>query len=143
MASFLRIVCLIGTRPEVIKMAPVVEKLHAHPQVQLTVISTAQHRQLLDDMLQVFKIDVDVDLNMMRPGQSLAALSGRLFLALDPLLTPKNYDVALVHGDTTSSAVAAQVCFYHQLPIGHVEAGLRSYDFYHPFPEEWNRMWIA
>jgi len=138
-----RIACVIGTRPEIIKMAPIIHELKHLPSFIVTVINTAQHRQLLDDMLHIFRIIPDVDLDIMQNNQSLPTLTGQLFLKLGNIITKDDYDVVLAQGDTTTTWVSAHVSFYHRIPFGHVEAGLRSNDLYQPFPEELNRILIA
>ena len=133
-------ICVIGTRPEAIKMAPVVLALKKEPWADVKVLATAQHRQILDQVLDFFEIEPDIDLNIMRPNQSLTALTSRLLLDIDDMLLAEKPDAVLVQGDTTTVMVMALVCFYHQIPVGHVEAGLRTWDMQNPFPEEANRV---
>lgn len=134
------ILCVIGTRPEAIKMAPVIIKLQNEPWATVRVLATAQHRQMLDQVNTFFGIEPDIDLNLMRPDQSLAALTARILVALDDVLLAEKPDVVLVQGDTTTVMTVSMACFYHRIPIGHVEAGLRTWDKYNPFPEEANRV---
>lgn len=139
MTSKTRILCSIGTRPEAIKMAPVIDALQAEPWAEVRVLATAQHRELLDDVNKVYTIEPDVDLDMMRAGQSLPELTSRLALALDEVLERESPDLVLAQGDTTSVFMTALAAFYRKIPFGHVEAGLRTHDPYYPFPEEINR----
>ncbi len=134
-----KILVVIGTRPEAIKMAPLVHALRAEPRLQTLVCLTAQHRQMLDQVLEVFGIRADIDLDLMKPGQGLAQLNGRVLHAMDEVLAQHQPDCVLVHGDTTTAMAAAMAAFYRHIPVGHVEAGLRTYDMRHPFPEEMNR----
>lgn len=135
----LKVVSIFGTRPEAVKMAPVVQALAAAPGVKATVIVTAQHRQMLDQVLNLFNIVPDHDLNLMAPNQSLADLTAAILTSLDPLLTALKPDWMLVQGDTTTVMTAALLGYYHRIRIGHVEAGLRTGDKWQPFPEEINR----
>jgi UDP-N-acetylglucosamine 2-epimerase (non-hydrolysing) len=135
-----RILCVVGTRPEAIKMAPVILALRAAPWAQVRVLATAQHRQMLDQVLEVFDIVPDVDMDMMRPNQSLPELTARLLGQLDGVLAAESPDVLLVQGDTTTVMTAAMAAFYRRIPVGHVEAGLRTGDLQNPFPEEMNRL---
>lgn len=135
----LRVLSIFGTRPEAVKMAPVVRELARHPEVESLVCVTAQHRQMLDQILNLFSIQPDVDLNLMRPNQSLAELTAAIFTHLDPVLRQLKPDWILVQGDTTTVMAAALLGYYHRIKIGHVEAGLRSGDKWQPFPEEINR----
>jgi UDP-N-acetylglucosamine 2-epimerase (non-hydrolysing) len=135
-----KVLCIIGTRPEAIKMAPVIKALQAEKNINCRVLATAQHRGLLDQVLEGFAITADLDLNIMRPNQSLAALTSRLLLELDNVLQAEKPEVVLAQGDTTTVMCAALACFYRQIPFGHVEAGLRTGDIHNPFPEEANRV---
>ena len=135
----LRVLSIFGTRPEAVKMAPVVQALAAEPQVEARVVVTAQHRQMLDQVLGLFDITPDVDLNLMRPNQSLAQLTAEIFTHLDPVLQKLKPDWILVQGDTTTVMAAALLGFYNRIRVGHVEAGLRTGDKWQPFPEEINR----
>ncbi len=135
-----RIVCAVGTRPEAIKMAPVIMALRDVPWATVRVLATAQHRRLLDQVLEFFGITTDVDLNLMRPEQSLADLTSRMMIAVDAALEAEKPDMVLAQGDTTTVMVTALACFYRRVPFGHVEAGLRTFDRSAPFPEEMNRV---
>lgn len=134
-----RIACVFGTRPEAIKMAPVVLALEESEHFQPVVIVTAQHREMLDQVLDLFGIVPDYDLNILRPGQTLTRVTTSALAALDPVLCQVAPDLVLVQGDTTTVFVGALAAFYHQIPVGHIEAGLRTGDPYSPFPEEINR----
>jgi UDP-N-acetylglucosamine 2-epimerase (non-hydrolysing) len=135
----MRVLTIFGTRPEAVKMAPVIQALAASPQIESKVCVTAQHREMLDQVLGLFKINPDVDLNLMRPDQSLAALTAEIFTHLDPVLAQIQPDWILVQGDTTTVMAAALLAFYRRIHIGHVEAGLRTGDKWQPFPEEIHR----
>lgn len=135
-----KILCVVGTRPEAIKMAPVILALKKEPWAQVRVLATAQHRHMLDQVLNFFDIEPDIDLDIMRPNQALTTLTARLLLDLDDVLLAEKPDVVLVQGDTTTVMTVALACFYHRIPIGHVEAGLRTWDMHNPFPEEANRV---
>jgi len=139
----MRIAVIFGTRPEAIKMAPVVRELstnsRAKAAIQTLVFVTAQHREMLDQVLRLFEIEPDVDLDVMRPGQDLAGLTARLIEGLDRLLLETAPDLVLVHGDTTTALAASLAAYYRKIPVGHVEAGLRTRNRYSPFPEEMNR----
>lgn len=134
------VMCVVGTRPEAIKMAPVILGLQKQPWVKVRVLATAQHRQMLDQVLEFFGIESDIDLDIMRPNQALTTLTARLLLELDKVLLAEKPDAVLVQGDTTTVMTVALACFYHRIPIGHVEAGLRTWDMQNPFPEEANRV---
>ena len=135
-----RILCVVGTRPEVIKMAPVILALRRSRHWDVKVIATAQHRELLDQVLEVFGIAADKDLDAMRPNQDLAALTARLITGLDACLEEHRPALVLAQGDTTTVLATALACFYRKVPFGHVEAGLRTHDFDYPWPEEMNRV---
>lgn len=135
----LKVVAVFGTRPEAIKMAPLVKLLEKDEEINCRVVVTAQHREMLDQVLSLFEIVPDHDLDIMRPGQSLFDITGRALGGLGPVLEEERPDLVLVHGDTTTTFVAALAAFYLQLPVGHVEAGLRTGNRYSPFPEEVNR----
>lgn len=136
----LDVLSIFGTRPEAIKMALVVRELAKYPdQIRSQVCITAQHREMLDQVLDIFDIHPDVDLNLMRPNQSLPDLTARALTGLNNVLESISPDVVLVQGDTTTVLAGALAAFYHQIPVGHVEAGLRTRDRYNPFPEEINR----
>lgn len=131
---------IIGTRPEAIKMAPVILALKEEPWANVRVLATGQHRHMLDQVNEFFGIDPDIDLNIMRPNQALTTLTARLLLELDGVLHADKPEAVLVQGDTTTVMTVALACFYHRIPIGHVEAGLRTWDMQNPFPEEANRV---
>lgn len=139
MAHNLRVLSIFGTRPEAVKMAPVVQALSATPGVESLVCVTAQHRQMLDQVLDIFDIVPDVDLDLMHPAQSLAEMAAAVFAHLDPELERIQPDWVLVQGDTTTVVTASLTAFYRRIRVGHVEAGLRSGDKWQPFPEEVNR----
>jgi UDP-N-acetylglucosamine 2-epimerase (non-hydrolysing) len=135
----MRVLSVFGTRPEALKMAPVIALLNREPSVSSIVCVTGQHREMLDQVLSLFKIRTDHDLDLMRPNQPLNELVARATAALDPIVATEQPDVILVHGDTTTAMVAAIVAFHRQIPVGHFEAGLRTYDLTQPWPEEFNR----
>ncbi len=135
----MKILSIFGTRPEAIKMAPVIRLLQADPRFESIVCVTAQHRQMLDQVLELFQIAPDYDLNLMRPNQSLPALTAAALEALDPVLTETRPDWILAQGDTTTVMAAALMAYYHKIRFGHIEAGLRTGDKFAPFPEEINR----
>lgn len=137
-----RVLSVFGTRPEAIKMAPVVKALEARDGICSRVCVTGQHRQMLDRVLEVFHITPDYDLDIMRPGQSLTALTVAALEGLEGALDEEKPDLVLVHGDTSTAFAAALAAFYRRLPVGHVEAGLRSRDKYSPWPEELNRQLV-
>lgn len=135
-----KIMLVFGTRPEAIKMAPLVKEFQKYPeQFQTIVCVTGQHRQMLDQVLDLFEITPDYDLNIMKQGQDLYDVTARVLIGMRDILKEVQPDVVLVHGDTTTSTAAALAAFYQQIPIGHVEAGLRTHNIYSPWPEEMNR----
>lgn len=135
-----KIMLVFGTRPEAIKMAPLVKEFKKHSDEFETVVCvTGQHRQMLDQVLDLFEIEPDYDLNIMKQGQDLYDVTSRVLLGLRGILKETKPDVVLVHGDTTTSTAAALAAFYQQIPVGHVEAGLRTHNIYSPWPEEMNR----
>jgi UDP-N-acetylglucosamine 2-epimerase (non-hydrolysing) len=136
----LRVLSIIGTRPEAVKMAPVVQKLAQTPGIESQVCVTAQHRQMLDQVLNLFGIIPDIDLDLMRPDQSLPELTAAIFTHLDPVLKKLKPDWVLAQGDTTTVVSTALLAYYNRVRFGHVEAGLRTGDKWQPFPEEINRM---
>lgn len=138
-----KILVTFGTRPEAIKMAPVVRRLRAMEHVDCEVCVTAQHRQMLDQVLDLFAIAPDYDLDVMRPGQTLAGLSAHMLGKLGPVLEASRPDLVLVHGDTTTTFVTSLAAYYQRIPVGHVEAGLRTGNLYSPWPEEANRKLTA
>ena len=135
----MKILVVFGTRPEAIKMAPVVRRLAATPGLQTRVCVTAQHRQMLDQVLDLFGIVPDFDLDLMQPGQDLTGITTGILNGLRPILGDGGYDLLLVHGDTTTTMAAALAAFYARVPVGHVEAGLRTGNIDAPWPEEMNR----
>ncbi|MBR6775803.1 MAG: UDP-N-acetylglucosamine 2-epimerase (non-hydrolyzing), partial [Bacteroidales bacterium] len=134
-----KVLLVFGTRPEAIKMAPLVKKFQEDSEFQTIVCVTAQHREMLDQVLDIFDIKPDYDLNIMKQGQDLYDITSRVLLGLRDVLNETNPDVVLVHGDTTTSTAAALAAFYKQIPVAHVEAGLRTNNIYSPWPEEMNR----
>lgn len=134
-----KVLLVFGTRPEAIKMAPLVKKFQEDSEFQTIVCVTAQHREMLDQVLDIFDIKPDYDLNIMKQGQDLYDITSRVLLGLRDVLSETNPDVVLVHGDTTTSTAAALAAFYKQIPVAHVEAGLRTNNIYSPWPEEMNR----
>lgn len=137
------VMIVFGTRPEAIKMAPLVQKLQRHPQIRPVVCVTAQHRQMLDQVLEAFHIRPDYDLNIMLPRQTLSQITTRVLEGMEPIIAEARPDLLLVHGDTTTTLAAGLAAYYQQVPIGHVEAGLRTYNKYAPYPEEMNRQMIG
>lgn len=135
----IKVLSVFGTRPEAIKIAPVVRLLRETPEVESRVCVTAQHRQMLDQVLQLFQIKPDYDLDLMRENQSLAEISASIFTHLDPVLKEFQPDWVLVVGDTTTVVTTSQLAYYRRIKLGHVEAGLRTHNKWHPFPEELNR----
>lgn len=134
------IMLVFGTRPEAIKMAPLVKEFQKYPETFKTIVCvTGQHRQMLDQVLQLFEIVPDYDLNIMKQGQDLYDVTARVLTGMRDVLNESQPDVVLVHGDTTTSTAAALAAFYQQIPVGHVEAGLRTHNIYSPWPEEMNR----
>lgn len=139
----LKILSIFGTRPEAIKMAPLVIKLQQHPDIESYVCVTAQHREMLDQVLQLFDIVPDYDLDIMKSAQNLTDITSEILKKLEPVLQQLKPDRVLVHGDTTTAMVAAMTAFYQKIPVGHVEAGLRTGDLYSPWPEEMNRRVVS
>jgi UDP-N-acetylglucosamine 2-epimerase (non-hydrolysing) len=135
----MKILSVFGTRPEAVKMAPVIRELSQTPNIESRVCVTAQHRQMLDQVLDLFNIQPEYDLDLMRENQSLAELSAAIFTHLDPIFSDFDPDWVLVQGDTTTVAITALLAYYRRIHVGHVEAGLRTYDKWQPFPEEINR----
>ncbi|MFC9417822.1 non-hydrolyzing UDP-N-acetylglucosamine 2-epimerase [Bacillus mobilis] len=140
MTERLKVMTIFGTRPEAIKMAPLVLELQKHPdKIESIVTVTAQHRQMLDQVLSIFGITPDFDLNIMKDRQTLIDITTRGLEGLDKVMKEAKPDIVLVHGDTTTTFIASLAAFYNQIPVGHVEAGLRTWDKYSPYPEEMNR----
>jgi UDP-N-acetylglucosamine 2-epimerase (non-hydrolysing) len=137
--SKLRVMTVFGTRPDTIKMAPVVHALRSYPSIESIVCVSAQHRGMLDDLLSFFGIEQDYDLDIMTEDQTLTEVTTRVLVGMEPVLEAARPEVVLVHGDTTTSTAAALAAFYRQIPVGHVEAGLRTSNRWLPFPEEMNR----
>jgi UDP-N-acetylglucosamine 2-epimerase (non-hydrolysing) len=135
--------CVIGTRPEAIKMAPVIQQLKSADWAECSVLCTAQHRELVDQVLELFRIRPCEDFGVMRPNQTLSGLTSRLIEHFDEVLLRRRPDAVLAQGDTTTTLVAALCSFYHKVPFGHVEAGLRTGNLYGPFPEEMNRLAVG
>lgn len=135
-----KVMLVFGTRPEAIKMAPLVKEFQKYPDTFKTIVCvTGQHRQMLDQVLHLFEIQPDYDLNIMKQGQDLYDVTARVLTGMRDVLKESQPDVVLVHGDTTTSTAAALAAFYQQIPVGHVEAGLRTHNIYSPWPEEMNR----
>ncbi len=135
----IRVLSVFGTRPDAVKMCPLVLALQRDPRTESIVCVTAQHREMLDAVLDRFGVTPDYDLNIMKPRQTLTTITENILEKLEPVLTEAKPDIVLVHGDTSTSFVAALCAFYQKIPVGHVEAGLRTGDRYSPFPEEMNR----
>lgn len=139
----LRIMSVFGTRPEAIKMAPLVRELQARDGMESLCCVTAQHREMLDSVMNVFGLHADADLNIMTPRQTLSGITSRCLTGMDEVIEHFQPNMILVHGDTSTTFAGALSAFYHQVPVGHVEAGLRTYDKYSPFPEEMNRKLVT
>ena len=139
----IKVLSVFGTRPEAIKMCPLVKELEKNDSIESVVCVTAQHRQMLDQVLEIFQVKPDYDLNLMKERQTLTTITTTVLAELEGVLKEVQPDIVLVHGDTTTSSTAALAAFYQQIPVGHVEAGLRTYDIYSPFPEEMNRKIIS
>ena len=135
----MKVMSIFGTRPEAIKMAPVVKAVEQAEGLTNIVCVTAQHREMLDQVLAVFDIVPDYDLDIMEPGQTLSGITTKAVKGLEEVMVKESPDLVLVHGDTTTTFAGALAAFYHKIPVGHVEAGLRTYDKYQPYPEEMNR----
>lgn len=134
---------IFGTRPEAIKMAPLALELQKRPGIRALCCVTAQHREMLDSVLEIFKLKPDYDLNIMQPRQTLSTITSKCLTGMDDVLNEAKPDLVLVHGDTSTTFAGALAAFYHQIPVGHVEAGLRTYDKWSPFPEEMNRKMVG
>ncbi|MDO5784167.1 MAG: UDP-N-acetylglucosamine 2-epimerase (non-hydrolyzing) [Eubacteriales bacterium] len=135
----IKVMTVFGTRPEAIKMAPLVHELERTEGITSIVCVTAQHRQMLDQVMDIFQLKADYDLDIMQPRQTLATITTKSLVGLDEVLEQAKPDIVLVHGDTSTTFAGALAAFYHKIPVGHVEAGLRTFDKYSPFPEEMNR----
>lgn len=142
MEKAIKVMSVFGTRPEAIKMAPLVLKLKTDKRFQEVTVVTAQHRQMLDQVLDVFKIKPDYDFDIMSKSQSLSSITTKVLVGMDEAIEQEHPDIVLVHGDTTTSFSAGLSSFYHKIPLGHVEAGLRTWDKYSPYPEEMNRQMV-
>lgn len=138
----IKVMSIFGTRPEAIKMAPLIKELEKRKEIESVVAVTAQHREMLDQVLETFNIKPDYDLNIMKQGQTLADVTTRALQGLEKVIKECKPDIVLVHGDTTTTFAGALAAFYNQVAIGHVEAGLRTYDKYSPWPEEMNRQMV-
>ncbi len=138
----IKVMTIFGTRPEAIKMAPLIKELEKNNEIESIVCVTAQHREMLDQVLNVFDIHPDYDLNIMKHGQTLSEITSKVLIGLENVIKEEKPNIILVHGDTTTTFAGALAAFYNQTDIGHVEAGLRTYDKYSPFPEEMNRQMV-
>ena len=139
----IRVMTIFGTRPEAIKMAPLALELSRRPQIDALCCVTAQHRQMLDSVLDIFRLVPDFDLNIMEPRQTLSTITSKCLLGMEEVLEQARPDLVLIHGDTSTTFAGALAAFYHRVPVGHVEAGLRTYDKYSPYPEEMNRRMVS
>ena len=139
----IKVMTVFGTRPETIKMAPVVKELKRREEIETIVCVTAQHRQMLDQVLDIFGITPDYDLNIMKAGQTLSDITARVLKGMEEVIKEAEPDIVLVHGDTSTTFSAALAAFYNETDVGHVEAGLRTYNKYSPFPEELNRQFVG
>ena len=139
----IRVMTIFGTRPEAIKMAPLALELSRRPQIDALCCVTAQHRQMLDSVLDIFRLVPDFDLNIMEPRQTLSTITSKCLLGMEEVLEQARPDLVLVHGDTSTTFAGSLAAFYHRVPVGHVEAGLRTYDKYSPYPEEMNRRMVS
>ena len=141
--STIKVMTVFGTRPEAIKMAPLALELAKRPEFEAVCCVTAQHREMLDSVLDIFQLKPDYDLNIMQPRQTLSAITSKCLNGMDGVLEQAAPDLVLVHGDTSTTFAGALAAFYHKIPVGHVEAGLRTYDKWSPFPEEMNRKMVG
>ncbi len=139
----IRVMTIFGTRPEAVKMAPLVRELQSREGIESICCVTAQHREMLDSVLQIFQIQPDYDLNIMEPRQTLSTIATKCLLGMEEVFQKARPDLVLVHGDTSTTFAGALAAFYHQIKVGHVEAGLRTWDKYSPFPEEMNRKLVG
>lgn len=139
----IKVFSVFGTRPEAIKMSPLIKELESRSEIDSIVCVTAQHREMLDQVLKEFRIVPDYDLNVMKPNQSLFDVTTNILSSIKDILIEENPDIVLVHGDTSTTFVTALACFYLQIPVGHVEAGLRTFNLKSPFPEEFNRQVVG
>lgn len=136
----MKVLTVFGTRPEAIKMAPLVKKLKEEPKIQSVLCVTAQHREMLDQVLELFGLVPDYDLNIMKPNQTISQITSNVLTGMEEIFQKEKPDIVLVHGDTTTTFATALAAFYQQVRVGHVEAGLRTHDKYSPYPEEMNRI---
>ena len=143
MSDKIKVLSVFGTRPEAIKMAPLVKHLAERPEFESLCCLTGQHREMLDSVMEIFRLKGDYDLNIMQARQTLSSITTRTLLGMDEVLERARPDLVLVHGDTSTTFAGALAAFYHQVPVGHVEAGLRTWDKYSPFPEEMNRTLVG
>ena len=140
----IKVMSIFGTRPEAIKMAPIIQEMERHKsEIESVICVTAQHREMLDSVLDTFHITPDYDLNIMKKGQTLDSVTGTILHGLNEILEKEKPDMVLVHGDTTTTFASALSAFYHKIPVGHVEAGLRTHNLYSPYPEEANRQMVG
>lgn len=139
----IKVMSVFGTRPEAIKMAPLVQELASRPEFESLCCLTGQHRQMLDSVMEIFHLKAQYDLNIMERQQTLSSITTKTLLGMERVLTEAEPDLILVHGDTSTTFAGALAAFYHKVPVGHVEAGLRTYDKYSPFPEEMNRTLVG
>lgn len=139
----IKVMTIFGTRPEAIKMAPLALELGRRENIEALCCVTAQHREMLDSVLNIFQLKPDYDLNIMQPRQTLSSITSRCLTGMDEVLNQAKPDLILVHGDTSTTFAGALAAFYHQIPVGHVEAGLRTYDKWSPYPEEMNRKMVG
>ena len=139
----IKVMSIFGTRPEAIKMAPLVKELSSRECFESICCVTGQHRQMLDSVMEIFKLESDFDLNIMQKQQTLSSITTRTLLGMEEVLEEAQPDLILVHGDTSTTFAGALAAFYHKIPVGHVEAGLRTYDVYSPYPEEMNRTLVG
>ncbi|NCB63869.1 MAG: UDP-N-acetylglucosamine 2-epimerase (non-hydrolyzing) [Clostridia bacterium] len=139
----IRVMTIFGTRPEAIKMAPLVKELASRPEIESLCCVTAQHREMLDSVLKIFDLTPDYDLNIMEPNQTLSTITSKCLLGIEKVLAEAKPDLVLVHGDTSTTFAGALAAFYQRIPVGHVEAGLRTWDRYSPWPEEMNRTMVG
>lgn len=141
--SKIKVMSVFGTRPEAIKMAPLVLELKNRPEIESICCVTAQHREMLDSVMEIFDLQAEYDLNIMEPRQTLTTIATKALNGMEAVIEQAKPDLILVHGDTSTTFAGALAAFYHQVPVGHVEAGLRTYDAYSPFPEEMNRTLVG
>lgn len=139
----IKVMTVFGTRPEAIKMCPLILELKSRPEIECVVAVTGQHREMLDQVLEVFNITPNYDLQIMKDNQTLKDVTVNVLIGLDDLLKKEKPDIVLVHGDTSTTFSTALACFYQKIPVGHVEAGLRTYNIYSPYPEEFNRQAVS